>query len=106
MRGHARNADALEQHVAHDAPVELTRYVDLLRAADQAAAQRARYTFKLEYPDGRWDVAEQELAAKPRAGDLVWFGGSAWQVVGRSQVIPRPSSKPPHEFLACAPVAA
>jgi hypothetical protein len=80
------------------------RYADLLREA-AAGARPARYSFKLEFPDGRWDLAEQELNKEPRVGDLIWFEGSPWQIFGHRQVPRRPSASQPHEFLACAPAA-
>ena len=80
------------------------RYAELLREA-AAAAQPARYSFKLEFPDGRWDLAEQELATEPRVGDLVWFEGSPWQIRGHRLVPRRPDPAHPHDFLACSPAA-
>lgn len=98
-------ADEEERSRRADAIDQLSRYVDLLR---EATARRgvSRYSFKLEFPDGRWDLAERELTAPPRVGDLVWFEtGGPWQVLGRQHVFPRPGHKPPHEFFACAPAA-
>lgn len=80
-----------------------TDYIGLLRDATPGAVER--YQFKLEFPDGRWDVAEQALQAEPRVGDLVWFDGFPWQVLGHRSV-PRKHSDRAHEFLACAPAAA
>jgi len=80
------------------------RYAQLLREA-AAGSRPARYAFKLEFPDGRWDLAEQELANEPRVGDLVWFDGSPWQILGHRRVPRRPSKAAPHTFLACAPAA-
>jgi hypothetical protein len=80
------------------------RYAQLLREA-AAAARPARYAFKLEFPDGRWDLAEQELSQEPRVGDLVWFEGSPWHILGRREVPARPTKASPHHFLACAPAA-
>ena len=75
------------------------------RACGRVAAQPARYSFKLEFPDGRWDLAEQELATEPRVGDLVWFEGSPWQIRGHRLVPRRPDPAHPHDFLACSPAA-
>jgi hypothetical protein len=80
------------------------RYAQLLREA-AASTRPGRYAFKLEFPDGRWDLAEQELSNEPRVGDLVWFEGSPWQILGHREVPSRPSKAPPHSFLACAPAA-
>ena len=82
----------------------LAGYVELLRKTAPAAPPR-RYAFKLEFPDGRWDIAEQALESEPRVGDLIWFGAAAWQVLGHRQV-PRLRAETPHTFLACAPAAA
>jgi len=79
-------------------------YVQLLKETVPTAPPR-RYAFKLEFPDGRWDVAEQALDSEPRVGDLIWFGAAAWQVLGHRQV-PRMRAETPHTFLACAPAAA
>jgi hypothetical protein len=78
------------------------RYVELLREA-AATAHPARYSFKLDFPDGRWDLVEQELTNEPRVGDLVWFDGSPWQIRGHRLVPRRPDPAHPHDFLACSP---
>jgi hypothetical protein len=80
------------------------RYAQLLREA-ASGARPARYSFKLEFPDGRWDLLEQELMQEPRVGDLVWFDGQPWQILGHQTVQRRPSPSRPHQFLACAPAA-
>jgi hypothetical protein len=81
------------------------RYAQLLREA-ASGSRPARYSFKLEFPDGRWDLLEQELPNEPRVGDLVWFDGAPWQILGHETVPRRPSPDRPHEFLACAPALA
>jgi hypothetical protein len=80
------------------------RYVDLLRQT--TAATLMRYSFKREFADGRWDIAETELPAEPHVGEFVWFADTgAWKVSG-IQRVPRPVGQaPPHEFFACAPAA-
>jgi hypothetical protein len=116
------NAERLERLVAHSrgevlrlddavdrarrdaAIVGFARYAELLREA-AATAHPARYSFKLEFPDGRWDLAEQELTTEPRVGDLVWFDGSPWQIRGHRLVPRRPDAAHPHDFLACSPAA-
>ena len=80
------------------------KYAQLLREA-AASANPARYAFKLEFPDGRWDLTEQELAQEPRVGDLVWFEGTPWQILGHREVPRRTRNPSPHKFLACAPAA-
>lgn len=80
------------------------KYAQLLREA-ASGVRPARYSFKLEFPDGRWDLAEQELSKEPRVGDLVWFEGTPWQILGHREVPRRPSAARPHHFLACAPAA-
>ncbi|HEY3542941.1 MAG TPA: hypothetical protein VGK79_10390 [Gaiellaceae bacterium] len=106
-----RSRDALpalpeeeERPRRNDAIAGFARYAELLREA-AASARPARYSFKLEFPDGRWDLAEQELNTEPRVGDLVWFEGKPWQIFGHKHVPRRPSATRPHEFLACAPAA-
>ena len=104
------NAERLERiiagsrGVAPGAVVGFARYAELLREA-AATAHPARYSFKLEFPDGRWDLAEQELTTEPRVGDLVWFDGSPWQIRGHRLVPRRPDATHPHDFLACSPAA-
>lgn len=102
LRGLTEDDDRARRNAAIDG---FARYAQLLREA-AAAARPARYAFKLEFPDGRWDLAEQELATEPRVGDLVWFEGSPWQILGHREVPARPSKAPAHSFLACAPAAA
>jgi hypothetical protein len=80
------------------------KYAQLLREA-ASSARPERYSFKLEFPDGRWDLLEQELMQEPRVGDLVWFDGTPWQILGHREVPRRPSKAAPHSFLACAPAA-
>jgi hypothetical protein len=102
-----READTLaedDKNRRSDAIDAVAGYVKLLRET-APSERRQRYEFKLEFPDGRWDIAEQAMTAEPRVGDLVWFGSAAWQILGRRQV-PRPRTNTPHTFLACAPAAA
>lgn len=104
-RGAMRGLHEDEERTRRGAAIDgFVRYVQLLREA-AASARPARYAFKLEFPDGRWDLAEQELSQEPRVGDLVWFEGSPWQIHGRREVPSRPNAAPPHSFLACAPAA-
>lgn len=53
-------ADAEERDRRAEAIGRLLCYVDLLREA--TALSLARYSFKLESPDGRWNLAEKELS--------------------------------------------
>lgn len=91
----ARRAEVIEH---------FTQYVELLREA--SAATLARYSFKLEFPDGRWNLAEKELTVTPHVGECVEFAdGERWRIRGSQFVHPRPSGKPPREFFVCAPAA-
>jgi len=88
----ARRADALDG---------FAEYVDLLREATAAAL--VRYAFKLEFADGRWDLAEKELPAAPHIGELVDLtNGESWRIHGSQLVHPRPPGRPPREFFVCA----
>ncbi len=94
-------ADGEERARRRDALACVAEYVDLLGEASGEAA--ARYSFKLEFPDGRWNVAERELPVSPRIGELVVFeDGERWRIRDSQRVVPRPPSKPPREFFVCA----
>lgn len=85
-----------------DAIDRMAAYVDLLQKATAAAL--VRYSFKLEFADGRWDLAEKELPAAPLVGEVVDLAdGASWRISGSQFVRPRPSGKPPREFFVCAP---
>ena len=103
-REEAGSLDDGDRSRRSDAIDAMAGYVELLRASAPQSPPR-RYAFKLEFPDGRWDIAEQSLDSEPRVGDLIWFGTAAWQVLGHRQV-PRKWAETPHDFLACAPAAA
>jgi hypothetical protein len=96
--------DESERTRRQDAIDHFSRYVELLRQT--TATTVARYSFKREFADGRWDVTETELPNTPHVGDLVWFedGGGPWQIRGL-QLVPRPVGTTQHEFFDCAPAA-
>jgi hypothetical protein len=104
-RGHLSDLSADEERPRRRAAIDgFFKYAQLLREA-ASGVRPARYSFKLEFPDGRWDLLEQELPNEPRVGDLVWFDGAPWQILGHETVPRRPSAASPHQFLACAPAA-
>jgi hypothetical protein len=76
-------------------------YVGLLRAAE---AGPMNFSFKLELQDGRWDIAEKNLTAAPRVGDVLSLAGRQWRVRASQLVRPRPSGRPAREVFVCAPV--
>lgn len=83
----------------------LAQYVALLRKAG-SPPEPAPYWFKLEFPDGRWDVEEHRLARPPAVGDVVDLDRyGRWRVSGSQLVRPRPARKPAREFFVCAQVA-
>lgn len=106
-----------EQAVNSEAVGHLLAYASLLRAPMPAAAivepspdaQRHapdRFMFMLEFPDGRWDVAERQLEMIPCAGDEVNFDdGKLWRVRETRLVNPVPAKKPPRQMFVCATVA-
>ncbi len=106
-----------EQSVSTEAVGHLEAYASLLRGVIQApasaepspAAERAelhRYMFVLEFPDGRWDVAEQQLEMIPCTGDEVSFDdGRLWRVRETRLVRPTPSRKPTRQMFVCATAA-
>jgi hypothetical protein len=97
-------ADDDERAARADAIDRFSQYTELLREA--TAASLARYSFKLLFEDGRWDVAEKDLPAVPHVGEVVdLFDGKLWQIRGSQLVRTRPSGKAPHEFFVCAPAA-
>jgi len=95
--------DDEERERREEAIDRLGRYADLLREATAAAL--ARYSFKLEFADGRWDIVEKEFPEAPTVGELVDLeDGECWRI-RRSQVVhARPAGKPPREYFVCAPV--
>lgn len=120
--GGSSSADQLAQALAHnraqlatvtddeererrrEAIDRLGRYADLLR--DATASEVARYSFKLEFADGRWDIAEKEFPQAPAIGELVDFAdGGCWRIRRSLLVHPRPAGKSPHEYFVCAPAA-
>jgi hypothetical protein len=104
-RDHLSDLSADEERPRRRAAIDgFFKYAQLLREA-ASGVRPARYSFKLEFPDGRWDLLEQELPNEPRVGDLVWFDGQPWQILGHETVPRRPSASNPHQFLACAPAA-
>ena len=106
-----------EQGVNREAVGHLMAYASLLRALPPAAtiaegspaAPRLaphRYMFILEFPDGRWDVAERQLETVPRAGDEVSFDdGTLWRVRETRLITPAPARKPPRRMFVCATAA-
>ena len=93
----------LEMRLQRSEAIEqLDRYVSLLRTA--TADTLARYCFKLEFPDGRWDLVEQERVTPPSSGDVIDVAGvGSWQIRGSQSVRPRPAGKPSWSLFVCAP---
>ena len=85
-----------------EATGHIARYVGLLRQATGTIASVA-YSLKLEFADGRWDVAESKLASKPQPGDVLSLASGNWCVRGTQLVHPSIPGKPGREFLVCAP---
>lgn len=83
-----RHAQAIES---------LAHYVGLL------GDNQETYPLKLELADGRWDVAESELASKPQLGDVLSLESGRWSVRGTQLVRPSVPGKPAREFLVCSP---
>ena len=103
-RGRERLSTLAEEEVRArraDATGHLAWYVGLLRQATGTIAPVA-YPLKLEFADGRWDVAESELASTPQTGDVLNLASGRWCVRGTQVVHPSASSKPAREFLVCA----
>jgi hypothetical protein len=108
------NVASDEQDVNSEAVGHLMAYASLLRAVIPAPAIAEpspdaerhgphRYMFMLEFPDGRWDVAERQLETIPRAGDEVSFDdGKLWRVRETRLVRPAPARKPPRQMFVCA----
>ena len=88
--------DEAERSRLAGALASIACYVDLL------GSLRTTYALKLELADGRWDVAESELASTPHAGDVLNLASGRWCVRGTQVVHPSGSSKPAREFLVCA----
>lgn len=103
-----------EQDVNSEAVGHLMAYASLLRAPMPGAPiaepspdpQRHapdRFMFMLEFPDGRWDVAERQLEMTPCAGDEANFDdGKLWRVRETRLVMPAPAQKPLRQMFVCA----
>jgi hypothetical protein len=112
-----QNADRLDKVLEQQQWAEtgtlahLKAYSSLLRAsvARPAAAPvryRQRFMFKLEFPDGRWDVAERQLGAEPSVGDELRFAGDqTWRVRSTQVVGPGRAQKPPRNVFVCVVAA-
>jgi hypothetical protein len=96
---------------------QMATYVSMLRdttttSASLAAAYgpdgrlRRPFSFKLEFPNGSWNVDEKQLEAAPKIGDIISFGdGRPWRIRASQFVRARPTRKPAREFFVCAPAA-
>jgi len=109
-------ADDEQRSLQAEAIEQMSKYVALLRnaasvesaptgsATCHSEALRRPFWFKLEFPDGRWNVEEKELPVEPRLGDVVGFDdGRQWRVRASQLVRPLPPRKPAREFFVCAP---
>jgi hypothetical protein len=107
-----------DQRSRHEQAIEqMANYVAMLRdttttSASLAAAYgpdgrlRQPFSFKLEFPNGSWNVDEKELEAAPQIGDIVSFSdGRPWRIRASQFVRARPTRKPAREFFVCAPAA-
>ena len=83
-----------------EAMESIGNYVGLLRAAEGCLVN---FSFKLELQDGRWDIAEKNMTAPPRVGDVLSLGGREWRVRASQLVKPLPSGRPAREVFVCAP---
>jgi hypothetical protein len=83
-----------------EAMERIGNYVGLLRAAEGCPVN---FSFKLELQDGRWDIAEKNMTAPPRVGDVLSLAGREWRVRASQLVKPRPSGRPAREVFVCAP---
>jgi hypothetical protein len=64
------------------------------------------FSFKIEFDDGRWSVAEKDLTITPRVGDVISFAeNGSWRVRATQLVSSRPAGKPAREFFVCVPTA-
>ena len=111
------NTASGEQSVSSEAVGHLEAYASLLRGVIPAPASAEaspdaerhgphRYMFVLEFPDGRWDVAERQLEMVPCAGDEVSFDdGRLWRIRETRLVRPTPSRKPTRQMFVCATAA-
>ncbi len=100
--------DQDEERTRRAAALELIeQYTLLLREPYPAPKLNlVRYSFKLVFPDGRWNVDEKQLGAEPREGDVVEIAGFGnWRIQGSQRVGVKPAGKPPREIFVCAPAA-
>lgn len=105
----ARNADELDRlvaaHSAGSKPESLSQmssYIALLRDAAPKTPSRQRLMLKLEFDDGRWDVAESELDELPAVGDDVRLAdGRMSRVRAIQTVLAGRTRKPPRLVVVC-----
>lgn len=64
-----------------------------------AAVVPGFYSFKLELPDGRWNVDEKRLETRPRIGEIVEFG--SWWQIKRVTSVRTPVRKQDREMFVC-----
>lgn len=107
----AAGSDAREVSHAAAAVAAFDSYVSLLEMAApiELASVRASprtMMLKLEFSDGRWDVAEGELDELPRVGDTLLLADGRMSRVREIQtVLSGRSCKPPRDVVVCTLVA-
>jgi hypothetical protein len=104
----SRHEQAIEQMASYVAMLRDTTTTSASLAAAYGPDGRLRqpFSFKLEFPNGSWNVDEKELEAAPQIGDIVSFSdGRPWRIRASQFVRARPTRKPAREFFVCAPAA-
>jgi hypothetical protein len=108
-RRRALAAATSDDHRARAAAVaQFDAYVNLLRQTPTTAVghapapSKSTMLLKLEFEDGRWDVAERELEEVPRVGDNVCLSdGRMSRVRAIQTVLSGRSNKPPRKIVVC-----
>jgi len=104
----ARHEQAIEQMASYVTMLRDTTTTSASLAAAYGPDGRLRrpFSFKLELPNGSWNVDEKQLEIAPQIGDIVSFGdGRPWRVRASQFVRARPTRKAAREFFVCAPAA-
>jgi hypothetical protein len=103
-RQRGRRVQALEHMASYVAMLRDAAAVTSSSDSAGSGGSSPAFSFKVEFEDGRWSVAEKELATAPRIGDVISFPeAGSWRVRATQLVRTRPAGKAAREFFVCVP---